>query len=198
MTDELSVALQRGEGEKPEAATTQISRSSDDQPEAADELVPKSELQKKNRENQNLRKDRNSLREQVAKLEAERSEAHEKLENGETIKDKRIAELEAELGSVRSARRDEKLAAGLSLDTRRADVGTVKAVLREHEVEPVWGDDDELLNGPELRNFLARVWREKFSFGSSDGGHRSPPPVSQPTMTEYLRNEYRRVRGRRG
>jgi hypothetical protein len=165
--------------------------------EASDEVVPKSELSKKNREAQNLRRERNTLREQVSKLEAERDEAQKNLENGETIKDKRIAELEAELGSVRNARRDEKLAAGLSLDTRRMDVGTVKAVLREHEISPIYGEGDELLNGPELRNFLARAWREKFGYGSSDGGHRSPPPVIEPTMSEKLRSEYRASRGRK-
>jgi predicted RNase H-like nuclease (RuvC/YqgF family) len=189
MTDELSEALQAkpGEGEKPEAAKAIRRSPSDDDVQRETSLGSEATVEEKfeaykkktDAENRSLRRERNELREKVSRLETERDKAHEKLE------------------ATERQERDRALTKALGLDVRRAPLSAVKTVLEEAEIAPIYGEGGEVLNGAEMRNFLARTWTEKFGHGSSDGGNRQPRPgVAPATMSDYLRDEYRKVRGR--
>jgi hypothetical protein len=177
MTDELSKVMQ--DEAKPEGGTGEPKEATGTSEPTVDEKF-EAYKKKTDAENRNLRRERNELREKVSKLEAGHAEAHEKLK------------------AVEQRERDQALTQALGLDTRRAPLSAVKSVLEEAGIEPVYGEGSEVLNSAEMRTFLSKVWAEKFGHGSADGGSRQPRPgVAPATMSEYLRGEYKRIRGRR-
>ncbi len=167
--DKLSRILGEDSERAPEAAAEAAAEEQDAQ-QAGEELIPKSELNKKNREAQNLRRERNELQ-------------------------KRVDSLEEQLQSRDRREQDQALTKALGLDTRRAPLAAVKTVLDEAEMSPEYGDGGEVLNGVEMRKYLVSVWPAKFGHGSADGGHRQAPGVAPPSMNEFLREEYKDSRG---
>lgn len=156
--------------------------------EETEERVPKSELTKRNKEAQQLRRERNDLKQRLDAYESEKLSEQEK-------RDKRIADLEEELNG-----RDSRIAE-LESRARRstfiesinlADPRLAYASLGEIDVQPEYDESGRITNLEKVRKALKAEFPRQFGNGSADGGERQEP-AQATSMNEILRASRGRV-----
>lgn len=186
-------AVDDGKGQEPaneSQADTASSFASDEstntEANADEEQIPKSELNKKNKEAQNLRRERNELQKKLEAYENEKLTEQQKLE-------KRIEDLQAQLQE-----KDSKIDEFSSMQRRSTFIESIGlpnprlawAALSDLGLAAEYDDNGKLINTNHLRKVLKTEFPREFGPGSANGGEQAAvePNVS---MNDILRNRGR-------
>ncbi len=173
------------EGQEPNENPQQAQGAEDDaarSQEDADERVPKSELQKKNREAQNLRRERNELQRRLDAYETEKLTEQEKLEKRAQDAENAVGERDAVIEELQTRLRRATFIETIGLPNPRL----AWAALNDLAVKAEFDDDGNLANKRQLVKALKDEFPREFGNGSADGGERAEPTVAQD-MNSALR-----------
>jgi hypothetical protein len=172
-----SVSPEEGGSEAQEATEQEQTQERDEQPsqeeetsasreEAADEMVPKSELNKKNKEAENLRRRlRQFERQEEEKRKEQLSETEALQEENGTLKQ----QLEGLQGQVRRANFERQL------DLPDADLAW--GMLADLGLEVEWGENNTPTNIDGIRTALKKRKPRVWGAGSANGGERGETPA---------------------
>jgi hypothetical protein len=184
-----SQADDAGEGQEPKEQEEQRSEDTSQEEESREEsqddssaeMVPKSELNKKNKEAENLRRRlRQFEKQEEEKRKAQLSETEALQEENGTLKQ----QLESLQGQVRRANFER------SLNLPDADLAW--GMLTDLGLEVQWEDNNNPANIDSIRSALKKKKPRVWGNGTANGGERGDPPA--PSGTGFVDNLFRQGR----
>ena len=180
-----SQADSQGEGQAPEPENNDTPQSQADasEVEVEEERIPKSELNKKNKEAQNLRKERNELQRRLEAIDNEKLTEQQKLEKQIEAKDSAISEKDSRIADLETRLRRATFIETIGLPNPRL----AWAALNDVSVEVEYAEDGSLTNKRQIVKALKDEFPREFGNGSANGGERAEPSVAQD-MNAALRS----------
>lgn len=183
-------AAEASEGQEPTGNeqhsenTSQVDASPDtSQEESSEDLIPKSELTKKNKEAENLRKRLRQFEQAEEKRRKEQLSQTEALqEENNTLKEQNES-LTTQVKRWRFER---------ALNLPDADLAW--GMLGDLGLEVEWGDEYQPNNIDDIRKVLKREKPRIWGNGSANGGERSDPP--EPSGGDFVNSLFRGPRSR--
>jgi seryl-tRNA synthetase len=178
---------QRGEDTSQEGASADTSQGDGSESESAD-LVPKSELTKRNKENQTLR---GKLRKYEQDEEKRRKE---QLSETESLREENEG-----LKSTNESLTNQVKRYNFERSLNLPDADLAWGMLSDLGLEVEWGDSYQVSNIDEIRKVLKREKPRIWGSGSANGGERAEevPTVSGSGFVNDLFRSGRQAQGRR-